>query len=86
MTANASSKMLTLGATVEKLVASADALAGENAAAADLVAHRLERVLVRGGNLRLAAALADLARDLAPTSSISRRRADVPSLPAARAA
>ncbi|HVV48359.1 MAG TPA: hypothetical protein VHO06_01750 [Polyangia bacterium] len=86
MTTTESSKTLTLGAMVEKLVARADAIAGEGAPAADLAAHSLERVLARGGNLRLAAALAGLARELAPGSSTARRRFETPSLVLARAA
>jgi hypothetical protein len=86
MTTNQSSNTVTLGATVEKFLAGADAVAGKGATAAELAAHRLERVLVRGGNLRLAAVLADLASELAPTSSTTRRRSEMARFPAARAA
>jgi hypothetical protein len=86
MTTNASSKTLTLGTLVEKLVGRADAIADDGRDAADLAAHRLERVLVRGGNLRLAVALADLALELAPASSASRRQTETPSILLARAA
>src|SRR5579863_1389120 len=53
---------------------------------ADLAAHRLERVLVRGGNLRLAAALAALARELAPPSSSANRQSTAEGFLVARAA
>jgi hypothetical protein len=86
MTTNESSRKLTLGAMVEELVAGAGAMTTEGRAAAELAAQRLERVLVRGGNLRLAAALADLALELAAPSSASRRQRATRSFVAARAA
>ena len=86
MTMNESSKTVTLGATVEMLVASADAVGATGSTAAELAAHRLERVLVRGGNVRLAAALADLAGELAPVSSNPRRRSETARFLAAHAA
>jgi hypothetical protein len=42
-------------------------VAGDPATAAELAARRLERVLVRGGNLRLEAALVELANELRST-------------------
>ncbi len=49
------------------------AVAPDRATAADLAARHLERVLVRGSNARLALALADLARELAPAGPRARR-------------
>ncbi len=88
MKTNENSKMLSLGAMVEKLFEQGNAVADDAVAAADLAARRLERVLVRGGNARLAVALADLALELAPASSRRPRRSDTQSqsFPAARAA
>lgn len=82
------SKMLSLGAMVEELFEQGNAVADDAVAAADLAARRLERVLVRGGNARLAVALADLALELAPASSGRSRRLDTRSqaFPSARAA
>lgn len=47
------------------------AVAPNLAVASALATRHLERVLARGANTRLAAALADLARELAPTRSRS---------------
>lgn len=49
------------------------AVASDPATAGDLAARHLERLLLRGGNARVVAALADLAQDLAPTGRHSRR-------------
>lgn len=86
MTTNRNAKTLSLGAMVEKLFDQASAIANDGASAADLAAHRLEQVLTRGANARLATALSDLALELAPAypvqqvrlmdrSSVSRRAA-----------
>ncbi|HVZ72797.1 MAG TPA: hypothetical protein VHJ20_10525 [Polyangia bacterium] len=45
------------------------AVAGDTTNAAELAARHLERVLVRGSNLRLTAALAKLAREVGPVTS-----------------
>jgi hypothetical protein len=42
------------------------AIGQDSSTAAELAAHRLERVLARSSNLRLSAALVRLARDLGP--------------------
>lgn len=67
-------KTLSLGAVVEKLFEQAEAVAENGVAAADLAACRLERVLARGANARLAAAVADLAREIAPVTVAAARR------------
>jgi hypothetical protein len=66
MTTNRNGKRLNLGAMVEKLFDQAEGAVSDAASAADLAARRLERVLTRGGNARLAIALSDLALELAP--------------------
>jgi hypothetical protein len=86
MKANQNSKILNLGAMVEKLFEQGSTVADDAVAAADLAARRLERVLVRGGNARLAFALADLALELAPVSPRRYRRIDTRSFSSARAA
>lgn len=86
MKTNQKSKLMSLGAMVEKLVEQENALADGTVGAADLAAHRLERVLARGGNMRLAAALADLGRELAPVSSRRHRRLDPDAVLSAHAA
>ena len=48
-------------------------LTPDRATATDLAARHLERVLVRGGNARLVAALADLGRELAAQGPRARR-------------
>ncbi len=60
------STTLTLGEAVAAAYELGSAVAPDRATAADLAARHLERVLVRGSNARLALALEDLARDLAP--------------------
>lgn len=72
-TTNQNSTKLTLGAMVEKLCRQGSAVAADHTAGADLAARRLERLLVRGGNVRLATALADLAQELAPVAVGTRR-------------
>lgn len=62
----------TLGDTIEALCRDGVAIARDSHLGASLAGSRLERVLVRAGNARLAMALADLAGELAPTAS--RRR------------
>ena len=59
-------KTLSLGAVVEKVFEQAEAVSENGVVAADLAACRLEWVLARGANARLASALADLAREIAP--------------------
>ena len=71
---------------VEKLFEQGSAVADDAVSAADLAARRLERVLARGGNARLALALANLAVELAPASSSRRRRFEIESGLSARAA
>jgi hypothetical protein len=56
----------TLGEAVAASYELGSAVASDRATAANLAARHLERVLGRGSNARLAIALADLARDLAP--------------------
>lgn len=65
-TTNRNGTTLSLGAMVEKFFDQAEAAAGDAATAAELAARRLERVLTRGGNTRLALALSELAVELAP--------------------
>ncbi len=77
---------LSLGAAVEMLCQHAGAVAADGASATDLVARRLERVLVRGGNQRLAAALAALAQELTSVSSGTKRQPKAEQLLFARAA
>ena len=85
-TTTQNSKKLSLGAMVEALCQDAGTVATDAPSVADLAAHRLERVLVRGGNLRLAAALAALARELAPPSSSANRQSTAEGFLVARAA
>jgi len=85
-TTDRNSTKLSLGATVELLCQGASAIAADGDSAADLAAHRLERVLVRGGNMRLAAALATLAQELIPVSSGTKRQPKAETLLFARAA
>jgi hypothetical protein len=63
----------TLGEAVETAYQLGSAMTPDRATAVGLAARRLERVLVRGRNERLALALADLARDLAPTGPRAKR-------------
>lgn len=63
---------VSLGNTISMLCQDAEVLTTDRRVAATLAASRLERVLVRAGNARLAMALAHLAGELAPTAS--RRR------------
>jgi hypothetical protein len=70
---NQNSEALKFGDIVEAAYELGSLLAPDRAMAGDLAARHLERVLVRGGNLRLVAELADLARDLAPSASHARR-------------
>jgi hypothetical protein len=79
-------KTLSLGAVVEMICRQESAVAIDQNAVADLAARRLERVLVRGGNARLAAALATLAQELAPTSSRATTRSRRGNFRLARAA
>ena len=72
MTTNQNGKTLSLGAMVEKLIDQAGAAAHDGVAPVDIAARRLEQVLARGANARLAAALGDLARELGPVR-VSRR-------------
>jgi hypothetical protein len=68
MTANRRfGERLQLGEVVVAACELGSRVAGDPATAAELAARRLERVLVRGGNLRLEAALAELANELRPT-------------------
>jgi hypothetical protein len=60
------------------------AIAQESATAAELAARHLERVLVRGANLRLNVALARLARELGPLSAAPLGPRDVLSAAASR--
>lgn len=69
---NQNGRTVTLGSTIAELCRDGEAIAEDARLGASLAGHRLERVLVRGGNARLAMALADLAGELAPTAS--RRR------------
>jgi hypothetical protein len=55
-----------LGEVVEAAYALGNLVTTDRATASDLAARRLERVLARGSNRHLAAALAGLARELAP--------------------
>ena len=55
-----------LGDVITAAYEVSDAITSDRAMADELAARHLERVLVRGGNLRLVAALRDLARELAP--------------------
>jgi hypothetical protein len=73
-TTDRNSTKLSLSATVEMLCQDTGALAADDGSAVDLAARRLERVLVRGGNLRLAPALAALAQELVPVSSGTKRQ------------
>ena len=72
MTTNQNGKTLSLGAMVEKLIDQAGAEAHDGVAPADLAARRLEQVLARGANARLANALVELASELGP-ARVSRR-------------
>lgn len=56
----------TLGDLVAASYERGQALSQDSIAAAELAARHLERVLVRGSNLRVSAALARLAREIAP--------------------
>ena len=85
-TTNQNSKKLSLSATVEMLCQDAGAVAPDDGSAADLAARRLERVLVRGGNMRLAAALAALGQELVPASSGTNRQPQAERVLFARAA
>ena len=67
MTTNQNGTTLSLGAMVEKLIDQASATANDGVAPADIAARRLEQVLARSANARLATALADLALELGPT-------------------
>lgn len=73
LTTKQNSKKLSLGATVEMLCQDARAVAADDFSITDLAARRLERVLIRGRNLRIADALAALAQELAPASSSARQ-------------
>ena len=85
-TTNQNSKKLSLGATVEMLCQDARAVGADDSSVADLAARRLERVLLRRSNLRMAAALAALAQELAPASSSAKRQPKADELLFARAA
>ena len=58
-----------LGAVVAAAYAVSSAITSDPGAASELAARHLERVLVRGCNARLVAALRGLARELTPTSA-----------------
>lgn len=77
MNTNRNGRTLSLGAMVEKLFDQASVAANDAGAAADFAAHRLEQVLTRGGNTRLAHALSDLALELAPGYTSSQARLTV---------
>lgn len=64
-----SSKSTNLGDAVAAAVDLGSAIAGERDTASKLAARRLERVLLRGSNARLALAIVDLAFELAPRSA-----------------
>ena len=85
-TRDQNSKKLGLGATVEMFCQDASTVAADDSAVADLAARRLERLLLRGSNLRLAAALAALAEELASVCSGAQRRPKAEELLLARAA
>jgi hypothetical protein len=63
-TNHADSPVLRLGEIVAACYELGTTVASDRAMAADLAARHLERVLVRGSNARLVAALTDLAREL----------------------
>ena len=66
------SPTLNLGEAVAAAVDLGSAIAGDGDTASKLAARRLERVLLRGSNARLALAIAGLARDLAPRSAATK--------------
>jgi len=55
-----------LGDAIAEAYEMSSAVASNRTTASELAARRLERVLARGANARLVAALRDLARELAP--------------------
>ncbi len=63
------SDALKLGEVIEALCELGSAIAPDPRMAADLATHRLERVLLRGENVRLTADLTELARELARSTS-----------------
>lgn len=78
------SKTLNLGEIVTAACELGGTLTADRAVATELAARHLERLLVRGRNARIAAALAELANELAPSATRSAPRVSVPSM--ARAA
>jgi hypothetical protein len=62
-----------LGEAIAAAYETSTALAPNGTTASELAARRLERVLARGANVRLVAALRDLARELAPVRMRSAR-------------
>ena len=66
---NLSAQTKKLGDVITAAYAVSGAITSDRATADELAARHLERVLVRGANLRLVAALRDLARELAPAGT-----------------
>jgi hypothetical protein len=62
-----------LGDVIAAAYAMSDVVAPDRATANELAARRLERVLARGSNMRLVAALRGLARELAPARARAAR-------------
>jgi hypothetical protein len=58
-------------------------IAADRAVATELAARHLERVLVRGRNARIAAALAELANELAPLQARYAQRSSAAPMPRA---